>query len=353
MPNYITNDELYHALFGGKGKERKNHKYISREWKKNRWQYTYKNESSGNKSISNLPTSVSSDSLASQSIKDNAVNPKQATNNSNKYTSFVAKGETGINKASSGVLGIANKHIPKLSKKVNEIIKDNKFITNRDNYDEKIAEIENSKEWQDIVARRDPEYVTTNDKGETIFKIDEYLVKKKHPALDILDDLAEGRELDVNEMTLETFVAGTSDYIKTGAQMLGVISQALMTKFKFSQGSYIEQEETLSKTIEDGIKYTVALINTVDSIYDQAVELSSEIDPLYITDRLKQTSNDELYKKGTEMVDSYLQDKTGGRVTYDDVSEIISTVNLKGLDALTESELDILMEYLNQNKRSA
>lgn len=57
MNYYIGPDgELYHALFG-KSKPRDDHKYIKREWKNGRWQYTYKNDSvsgkkSDNKSLS-------------------------------------------------------------------------------------------------------------------------------------------------------------------------------------------------------------------------------------------------------------------------------------------------------------
>lgn len=46
MDYYIgPNGELYHGLFGkGKGKPRDDHKYIKREWKNGRWQYTYKQD---------------------------------------------------------------------------------------------------------------------------------------------------------------------------------------------------------------------------------------------------------------------------------------------------------------------
>lgn len=44
--NNYTSEDLHNHLMHAKGKAREDHKYISREWKNGRWQYTYEGDSS-------------------------------------------------------------------------------------------------------------------------------------------------------------------------------------------------------------------------------------------------------------------------------------------------------------------
>lgn len=58
MDYYIgPNGELYHGLFD-KGKPRDDHKYIKREWKNGRWQYTYKTDTKSKSSSSSSSSSA-------------------------------------------------------------------------------------------------------------------------------------------------------------------------------------------------------------------------------------------------------------------------------------------------------
>lgn len=125
-------------------------------------------------------------------------------------------------------------------------------VSSRD-YDTKMKQIAKSKEWQDIVSRNDPEYVKTLEDGSKKYLIDDYLVKKKHPELDVISDLGAGRKVSLNEMNVGTFIAGAKDYIKSAQQMIGVVSTALTEKFKLQQGSYDKQINSSTKQVNDTI----------------------------------------------------------------------------------------------------
>lgn len=149
----------------------------------------------------------------------------------------------------------------------------NMYDVTGSDYDKKIEEIKNSKEWKDIVARKDPEYVRTDANGKTVYLIDDYLVKKKHPELDVIDDLGWGRKISLNKVTMGSLIAGANDYIRTGQQMLGVVAYGLTEKFKLQQGTYNKQinnttseikssKSEISKLITKGSKYVSSLMKS-------------------------------------------------------------------------------------------
>lgn len=156
----------------------------------------------------------------------------------------------------------------KTSKKYKKITEENMYDTNRSNYNEKIKKIANSKEWKDIIARNDPEYVTKDENGKTIYKIDDYLVKKKHPTLDILDDAANGRDLSLNKITLDSILAGGNDYLKTGLAYVSIVSKVLTEKFKYSQGSYNDVEKQNKQQLGEIMKTGEAFIGSLSSYYN-------------------------------------------------------------------------------------
>lgn len=259
-----SNGELYHW------------KYTKREKVNGKWVYTYPDDKAEKKP--SLLDKVKS--LFSKKSTDD----KTASTSKAKATDTVAKGESTVNKlltkkvetTTTDVnnmikkgLDAVNKIVPAVAKTINEVNKNNKYIVNRNNREEKIAEIEKTKEWQDIVKRQDPEYVKKDSEGNVKYLIDDYIVKKKHPELDLLDDIANGRNLTLNEVTVETFSAAAADYARTGAMVLGIVSQALLTKFKFSQGSYQEQEQELARLVTNGSNYVVDSLSTAKSVYDQ------------------------------------------------------------------------------------
>lgn len=164
---------------------------------------------------------------------------------------------SGANKATKE----AGKLADKVNKAVNDYIykadKGNMYDMNSSTHDEKVKQVEQTKEWQDIVKRKDPEYVKKNkETGEYEYLIDDYILKKKHPILDIAEDLAYGRNVDTHEITKDSASAAVKDYIKAGihgAQMtMAVMGGILMTKFKFQQGSYDEEAEALETMVENG-----------------------------------------------------------------------------------------------------
>lgn len=136
-----------------------------------------------------------------------------------------------------------NKGVKKIEKEYNKLDKDNKWMTNDYNYDKKVAQIKNTKEWKDIVRRKDPEYVYKNKNGETVYDIDSYMVNKKHPVLDAMNDIVSGRNVSINKVEKESAIAGAADYGKTYVTMAAIGTKFLLEKFKFSQGSYKDEKQ--------------------------------------------------------------------------------------------------------------
>lgn len=166
----------------------------------------------------------------------------------------------GVNKAFSE----AGKLVDKANKAINDYIytadKDNMYDMNSATRADKIKQVEKTKEWQDIVKRKDPEYVRKNkETGETEYLIDDYILKKKHPLLDIAEDIAYGRNTDVNEITKETTAAAVKDYIKAGVHSvqlaIGVIGGVAIAKFKYQQGSYDEEMAEIESMVANGKKH--------------------------------------------------------------------------------------------------
>lgn len=136
-----------------------------------------------------------------------------------------------------------NKGVKKIEKEYNKLDRDNKWMTNDYNYDKKVAQIKNTKEWKDIVRRKDPEYVYKDKNGKTVYDIDSYMVNKKHPVLDAMNDIVSGRNVSINKVEKESAIAGAADYGKTYVTMAAIGTKFLLEKFKFSQGSYKEEKQ--------------------------------------------------------------------------------------------------------------
>ena len=179
-----------------------------------------------------------------------------------------------VNEAAKGI----NSLVDKAKAVINKLYDDpnNKYDLNSGSYAKKIEQVKETKEWKDIVARKDPEYVKTNEDGSTTYKIDEYVVKKKHPELDIISDIVSGRKVDINEITKDSVVAGIKDYaigsIRGGMLAIGVVSTVLTEKFKLQQGSYDDEIAQLTKTAERGADYVKTTIDTASDISPEDIE---------------------------------------------------------------------------------
>lgn len=168
----------------------------------------------------------------------------------------------------------------------------NVYDVNRYNYAEKLKQVKASKEWQDIVARKDSEYVKKNKDGSTTYLIDDYLVDKKHPVLDAIGDIMSGRKVTINKIDKDTVVAGIKDYVNTGLE-LGMLSVSFLTngltkKFKYSQGSYDEDVERLIATAELGASYVESVVGEAASATDRVYNGESASD--IVSDVLAKTA---------------------------------------------------------------
>lgn len=172
---------------------------------------------------------------------------------------------------------------------------DNIYDVDASNYNQRIEQIKNSKEWQDIVKRNDPEYVRTDKDGNKQYLIDDYLVKKKHPELDVISDLGAGRKVSLNKVTAKSLIAGGKDYIRTAQNMIGILAVALTEKFKYSQGSYSNDINTakksamdtykeVSKTTKSVTKSATATYNNLDSAAKNVAKTAYKVNTLSNSD---------------------------------------------------------------------
>lgn len=227
----VTDDELMHW------------KYVKKEKINGKWRYWYDWGSVKN------DTKTKVDAVASATI-------------------------TKANEASKGIDGLVNKAKTVINKLYDD--PNNIYEVNSESYQQKMAKIKETKEWKDIVARNDSEYIKKNSDGTTTYDIDSYVVKKKHPVLDIVSDIAAGRKVDINEITKDTVVASLKDYafgtIRTGMLAAGVVSTVLTEKFKFQQGSYDDEVAKLTDTVNKGAEYIESTAEVVSNVSPKDVE---------------------------------------------------------------------------------
>ena len=238
-------------------------KYIKREKVGDKWQYTYKDDlktatNAATAKIKNAPKVASAKIAANTEKVKNSITAmigQQKTKVEEAVKAAPKKAADAADKVVQKSTKVANDVGKKVMKNVNDYYEKNIYETGSHNIDAKKKEIEKTAEWQKIVKEENPEYVKKNADGSKEYLIDDYLVKKKHPTLDVIDDLGNGREISVNQIDADALAAGAKDYVDTAVQMLGLVSYGLKTKFKLSQGSYKEELKAASETIENGAKY--------------------------------------------------------------------------------------------------
>ena len=238
-------------------------KYIKREKVGDKWHYTYKDDlktatNAATAKVKNAPKAASAKIAANTEKVKNSITSmigQQKTNAKEAVKAAPKKAADVADKVVQKSTKVANNVGKKVMKNVNDYYEKNIYETGSHNIDAKKKEIEKTAEWQKIVKEENPEYVKKNADGTKEYLIDDYLVKKKHPTLDVIDDLGNGREISVNQIDADALAAGAKDYVDTAVQMLGLVSYGLKTKFKLSQGSYKEELKAASETIENGAKY--------------------------------------------------------------------------------------------------
>lgn len=182
-----------------------------------------------------------------------------------------------------------DKGVKKIEGIYDKLDKENKYMTDDYNYDKKIAKVKQTKEWQDIVKRKDPEYVYKNKNGETVYDVDSYLAKKKHPGLDVMDDVISGRKVSINKVEDEALAAGAADYGKTYITMAAIGTKFLLEKFKFSQGSYKdEKQQAVDYYNENKEKITQNAATASAMINDENTRKAISEGEKYISDVMKE-----------------------------------------------------------------
>lgn len=182
------------------------------------------------------------------------------------------------NKASKSV----NTYVSKAKNFINKWYNDpkNMYDVDSSTYKQKLDKIKETDEWKRIVARNDKEYVKTNADGTKTYLIDDYIVDKKHPVIDIMGDIMAGRDVTVNEITKDSIVAGLKDhaigYLRTGMLAVGAISTFFNEKFKLQQGSYDDDIQALYQTADKGKQYLDATFDSYSTIASKNGEIKPE-----------------------------------------------------------------------------
>lgn len=189
---------------------------------------------------------------------------------------YADKAKKGFKQAQAKTMDAANKLYNKANETYNKTFAKNLYTTNKWNYDSKVKKVEQTKEWQNIVKSKNSEYVKKNKDGTYSYNIDDYLMKKKHPVLDVIDDMINGRPLSTNEITLDSLVAGADDYVQFGMAYVGLRAKILSEGIKYSQGSYKDEEQDIYNTIEQGSKLVKDLAKTYENNPQAAADLMNQ-----------------------------------------------------------------------------
>lgn len=223
---YVSS-ELQHGLFNF-GKKKEDYKYVDKyKSKKGNWVYIYADKLK--KVVSNTAGKVKT---AAENTLDKAID----------YT---------------------NKTIDKADKAYSDLYKSNKYMTNNWNIESKKKEIAKTKEWQDIVNRKDPEYVKKNADGSYTYDMDEYITNKKHPILDALKDITYGRKITINKVTPESLLAAGNDVLEYGMAYVALRAQIVDKALKFRQGSYAEEIKDVKNTSTDLIGIGTQVVSNI------------------------------------------------------------------------------------------
>lgn len=311
----VSNDELYHW------------KYIKREKQANgKWKYTYYRKTTP-KSASATSTSVTkkkADGVPNGTVKKvknfkyvkkEKINGKwryfydvetAVSDGKKKISSIFEKiGNKAINIANDKIEPVSNTVVEK-GKKLVKTLYDNKTnmydITSK-NYNAKKKQISQLPEWKAIVARKDPEYVKKNDDGTTTYLIDDYIAKKKHPVLDVVDDVTSGRKVKINKITKNSVAAGLKDYVRSTVSLAATVaslgSKFLIEKFKTSQGSYDEDIKQVTTATNNGAKYIQQLLQAASSKVNkqEITNLTAKISEQDIADLMSTVSKRDIASK--------------------------------------------------------
>lgn len=208
-------------------------------------------------------------------VEDIVENAKVKTKESLKQK--VDKGFEKVAKTIEESPDTLNKVVDKVKDFANKIYEDpdNIYDVNASSYDKKIKKIQKTDEWRAIVERRDPEYVRRNADGTTSYLIDDYLVKKKRPLLDIVDDIANNRSITVNKIEKDSIVAGLKQQvfgkITLGMIAVGAAAKVLTTTAKLSQGTYKNEINNVYNNIDTGMKKVEEFTQVAQGISEQDI----------------------------------------------------------------------------------
>ena len=212
---------------------------------------------------------------------------------------YKEKAKNAVKAAPKKITSTLNKAYNKFNETYDKTFKNNAYTTNQWNYDSKVEKVKRTKEWQDIVKSKNPEYVKKDKNGNYVYDIDSYMVKKKHPVIDIIDDMINNRPLSINDVSVDTILAGADDYLQAGMAYVGVRAKALETAFKYRQGSYKDEQASIEDTIRNGAK----LVNKLAEAYDENEDSIDEILNMYS----QQQISAERAKKYAETIQKYAE----------------------------------------------
>ena len=296
-----------------------NFKYIKREWKNGRWRYWYDDVKNGVKTKASQALDKAAE--AAKTTADKATNSLIKTANK-----IPDKANVVLDK----VTGVANKVYDD---------KNNIYDIHSQSYDEKIAKVKESKEWKDIVARNDPEYVKKDASGNTKYLIDNYIVDKKHPVLDAIEDISSGRKITTNEITKDSTVAGIKDHlfgaITTGMLVASVVSKALTEKYKLKQGSYDDDINNLMSAANKGSDYVKKVGVQVNDVSKEDVKTLASMLSTASKANTSFKEDDVVTAAKIIMESQAVKDKVGDTEAYRTAEKTLTNLSDEELRALS------------------
>lgn len=255
---------------------------------------------------------------------------------------YKEKAKKAISKIPNTIITRANTAVNKTKKIYNDATMDNIYSIKKSTRTEKIAKVSETPEWKKIIESKNEEYKNIDG----TYNIDDYILKKKHPVYDALTDIASGRDISINDITISSMLAGVSDYVDAAIAYVALRVEILAVGVKYRQGSYdqyAQSGERLVNTLlneyskSDLVTYSRELA-TVSQAVDNAVS------------EYKNLSSDQITKTfmNNETVSKVMQDNG---LTESDLQKAVSYAQDKTIDKSVKQIKSTMKDKIKEQKQ--
>jgi len=265
------------------------------------------------------------------------------------YDAYLKSKGSLLDRAKNYVKSIPDNVSKTFKEQKERIIGTGKYDSTSKNYDQIKNDIVNSKEWKKIVMNRDPEYRRRDASGNVYYDYDKYLFNKKHPVLDALWDVNDGRKISILDQNIDTFLAGSKDYIRSGINALENLASigvgTLTTMLQLNQGTKFQNTEVMNqlkdtpegRKLDEYVDMTKDTLDTANELYKRGKEtyetIQNERDKVKSTQKIDPETKKAMIKTATHLA--------MGTITPEDV-KFIGKIGVKAVSqytGMTEEEM--------------